>query len=83
MMGELKVSYTDEQMKVMEHIALSPQEWIQNAWSNRARQAMDEVIEKTTNKNPKKISLAEKLQIIQNTDIETAVERQAKFEADL
>ncbi|MBW2675901.1 MAG: hypothetical protein JRD89_21300, partial [Deltaproteobacteria bacterium] len=71
-MGELKINYTDEQMKAMEYVALDPQKWIQNRWDQRARQAMDEVVQDYSDKQPKKIPLDEKLRIVREAKIKTA-----------
>ena len=43
-MAEIKVTVTDTQMKCLEHIAYSVQDWCDNAIHNRARIAQDEII---------------------------------------
>ena len=45
-MAEIKVSVTDVQMKSLESIAYSVQDWCDNAIHNRARIAQDEIIAK-------------------------------------
>jgi hypothetical protein len=47
-MAELTVTITDTQLKGLEYIALSPQEWAENAVTNRARIANDEIIQMYT-----------------------------------
>ncbi len=82
-MKKLTINYTDEQMKAMEYVAFSPQEWIQNAWDNRARQAMDEIVQEHSDKQPKKLPLEEKLRIVREAKIKTARERQLEFEEEM
>ncbi len=79
-MGQLKINYTKEQMKAMNYVALSPQEWIQNVWNSRSRQAIDEIVEQISDKQLAKISSEEKLKIIQEVKIKSVVERQKEFE---
>ena len=43
-MAEIKVTVTDIQMKCLESIAYSVQDWCDNAIHNRARIAQDEII---------------------------------------
>lgn len=46
-MNEITITLTDTQLLGLKHVALDPQEWIQNAATNRARQANDEIVELT------------------------------------
>lgn len=78
-MGQLTINFTEEQWKAMEYVALSPQEWLQNAWDNRARQAMDEIILNHTEKRPEKLSPQEKIELVRITPIETARQRHEKM----
>ena len=43
-MATLSVNIPDTEMKAMEYVAMSPLVWADNAISNRARIAMDEII---------------------------------------
>ena len=43
-MAEIKVTVTDTQMKCLEHIAYSVQDWCDNAIHNRARIAQEDII---------------------------------------
>jgi alkylhydroperoxidase/carboxymuconolactone decarboxylase family protein YurZ len=47
-MPNITITLTDTQMKGLEYAALSPQDWVENAAINRARQANDEVIKMYT-----------------------------------
>jgi len=43
-MANLSVEITETELKAMEYIAMSPQEWADNAVLNRARIAMEEIV---------------------------------------
>ena len=43
-MAEIKVTLTDTELKCLEYAAASPQDWADNALTNRARIAKDEII---------------------------------------
>ena len=43
-MATLSVELTDTEMKAMEYVALSPVAWADNAVTNRARIAIDEIV---------------------------------------
>ena len=45
-MAEIKVTVTDNQMKCLEYMAYSVQDWCDNAIHNRARIAQEEIIAK-------------------------------------
>jgi hypothetical protein len=58
-MAEIKVTVTDVQMKCLESVAYSVQDWCDNAIHNRARIAQDEIIAKlVTHCNENSIALA-------------------------
>lgn len=57
--------------------------WVQNALKNKARQCIDKIVEENSDKQPKKLTVADKEQIILTADIESALKRQKKFEASL
>jgi alkylhydroperoxidase/carboxymuconolactone decarboxylase family protein YurZ len=87
-MAELTVTITDTQLKGLEYIALSPQEWADNAITERARIAVDEIIQMYTNR-----ALNEGVQIPATRELivadaftrgwaQTAAERQAAMQAE-
>ena len=43
-MPEIKVTVTDTELKCLEYAAASPQDWADNALTNRARIAKDELL---------------------------------------
>ena len=58
-MAEIKVTISDTQMKCLEYVAYSVQDWSNNALHNRARVAQEEIIAKlVAHCNEKGIALA-------------------------
>ena len=49
-MPDITVTLTDTQLKGLEYAAVSPQEWAENALTNRARIANDEIVNMYTNR---------------------------------
>ena len=47
-MPDITITLTDTQLKGLEYAALSPQDWAENAVTNRARIANDEIIQMYT-----------------------------------
>ncbi len=47
-MPDITISITETQMKGLEYAAFSPQKWAENAITNRAREANDEIIQMYT-----------------------------------
>jgi hypothetical protein len=84
---DITVTLTDTQYKGLEYAALSPQEWADNALTNRARIANDEIVNLTVEyclDNGVQVP-ATREEIIAyafaNDIVKTAAERQAEAEA--
>ena len=77
----VEVSETEE--KALLVVMVDIQEWIDNAIHNRARQAIDMIINDRTDKQAKKIPLTERDKIIKGLVLETAKERTEKLIAQL
>ena len=86
-MPTITITITDTQMKGLEYAAFSPQEWAEDAVTNRARLANDEIVQLYTTR-----ALDEGVQIPATRElivadtfarkwVETAADRQAAFEA--
>ena len=79
------VSITDAEKKALEYIALSVQDWIDNAVDNRARQAIDEIYNSEVARmtaDPDITSIpADKDAVVLAADIKSAATRQAEAEA--
>jgi hypothetical protein len=85
-MPDYTVTLTDAEDKALRHVALDPQDWIDNAVHNRCRQAIDEIytaeVERMTN-DPEITSIpADKTQVVLDADIMSVADRQAQAEND-
>ena len=49
-MPDITITLTDTQLKGLQYAALDPQDWAENAVTNRARIANDEIIQMYTNR---------------------------------
>lgn len=80
-MAEYTITLTDAEDKALRHVALDPQEWIDNAVHNRCRIAMDEIYNAEVARmtaDPDITTIpADKNQVVLDADIQTASERQA------
>ena len=78
---------TDAEVKAMEYVALSVQDWADNALQNRARQAMDEIYDSEVARmtaDPDITSIpADKEAVVLAADIKSAAVRQAEAEAEM
>ena len=71
-MPEIKVTLTDTELKCLEYAAVSPQDWADNALTNRARIAKDEIIAALVahcNANSVALSVGEDAQVTQAFDL--------------
>ena len=79
------VSISDAEKKAMEYVALSVQDWIDNAVDNRARIAIDEIYDMEVARmtaDPDITSIpADKDAVVLAADIKSAATRQAEAEA--
>lgn len=86
-MPNITITLTDTQMKGLEYAALSPQDWAENAVTERARIANDEIVDMTV-----KHCLDNGIQVpatreavvtyaFDNALVATAADRQAEAEA--
>jgi hypothetical protein len=81
------ITLTDAEVKAMEYVAFSVQDWADNALQNRARIAMDEIydaeVARMTN-DPTITSIpADKEAVVLAADIKSAAVRQAEAEAEM
>ena len=88
-MPDITVTLTDTEQKCLEYAALSPQDWADNALTNRARIAKDEIISALVahcNANGITIATGEDAQVTQAFDlkvVKTAAAINAEVEASL
>ena len=86
-MAEIKVTLTDTELKCLEYAANTPQDWADNALTNRARIAKDEIIALLVahcNANSVALAVGEDKQVAQAFDlkvVKTAAEVAKESEA--
>jgi hypothetical protein len=86
-MPDITITLTDTQYKGLEYAALSPQDWANNAITERARIANDEIVQLTVQHcldNGEAIPLTREAIVahaFEHDVVKTAVERQAEAEA--
>ena len=71
-MAEIKVTLTDTELKCLEYAANTPQDWADNALTNRARIAKDEIIALLVthcNANSVALAVGEDKQVAQAFDL--------------
>ena len=81
------IELNDAEVKAMEYVALSVQNWADNALQNRARQAMDEIYDAEVARmtaDPTITSIpADKEAVVLAADIKSAAVRNAESEAEM
>ena len=86
-MATYTITLTDAEVKAMEYVALSVQDWADNALQNRARQAMDEIYDAEVARmtaDPTITSIpADKEAVVLAADIKSAAVRNAESEAEM
>lgn len=82
-MAKYTVELSPEEEKALLTDMLLIQDWLNNAIHNKARQCIDAVVEEYSDKQPKKITEAEKYAIVREAEVKTAAERQAEFEGGI
>jgi len=88
-MPSITIELTDTELKCMEYAAVSPQDWADNAVTNRARIAGDEIVTALVahcNANEIAIATGKDAQIAQAFElgvVRTAAEVQAENEANM
>lgn len=81
--GTKTIDLLPEEQKAFEHIANMPVDWIENAVRNRTRQAIDQIIKENSDRQPDKITDAERLTIVGDADIKSAKQKHEEFEAGI
>lgn len=83
-MATYTITLTDAEDKALKSVALSAQDWIDNAIHERCRIAIDEIVNAEVQR---KLAAGEAItgskdDIVMAANIESAVERQARMEAE-
>ena len=84
-MADYTITLTDAEDKALHVVAMSAQEWIDNAVHERCRIAMDEIVNAEVQR---KLAAGEpitgsKEEIVMAANVESAAERQARLEAEI
>jgi len=86
-MPTITIELTDAEVKAMEHVAVSVQDWAENALKNRARQAMDEIynseVQRMTEDTTVTAIPADKEAVVLAADIKSAQQRNEEAEAEM
>ena len=88
-MPNITIEVTETELKCIEYAAVSPQDWSDNAVTNRARIAGDEIVAALVahcNENSIALAVGRDAQITQAFElgvVQTAAERNAEAEANL
>ena len=81
------IELTDAEVKAMEYVALSVQDWAENALKNRARIAMDEIYQSEVTRMTEDTTVtaipADKEAVVLNADIKSAQQRNEESEAEM
>ena len=81
------IELNDAEVKAMEYVAYSVQDWVDNSLKNRARQAIDEIYNSEVSRmtaDPAISSIpADKEQVVLDADIESLKVRSDRESADL
>lgn len=81
--GDEEFVLTDEEVKVLETDMISIFEWTKNALQNKARQTTHFILLDKTDRQPNKMSLTEKQELIRGLNLETAKARNIRIEAEI
>lgn len=75
-MHEYTVRISDAEKKALETDMMSIQTWLDNAIHQKARRCMNTIVGQETDKNPVRISSAEKEQLVTSADVKSAKQRE-------
>jgi len=86
-MTQYTIELNDAEVKAMEYVALSVQDWAENALKNRARIAMDEIYDAEVARmtaDPEVTSIpADKEAVVLAAEVKSAATRNAEAEAEM
>ena len=66
---DVTVTLTQEQYDAMSVLTVTPEQWAQNAVSNKADKMIDRLVEKYSDKQPGKVSKQDKKNILKTIDL--------------
>ena len=71
----ITITVTAEEVKAVEGVVVSAQDWLQKAWNGKANKCTDRILTEVTDKNVNKLSKEEKDALIKNTIFKSRVEK--------
>lgn len=78
--GIKTITIDDENIRVTETDCYSFMDWIVNAVNEKHRRVLDRLVLEHTDKNPQKISLEDKIELIRPITLKSAKEKNEEFE---
>jgi len=67
-MKKYTIEITEEEFKALDATILDIQAWTQHAIKNKARRCINRLVEEYSDKNPKRMSEADKIKFIKDSD---------------
>ena len=74
---DITISLTDEQYDAMSVLTSTPEEWVQNAATNKANKTIDVLVKSHSTMQPDKITKEEKNAIISTIDLKKEKEKRS------
>lgn len=78
-----EVNLSENELKVLRYDIVDIQEWLTNFVKTKIRVIANQIIWEKTDRRPDKMTDEEKLELIKTLNIETAEERNKKFEEEI
>ena len=82
-MIEFTVEINDAEEKALLTDMISIQGWLDNAIHEKARRTINIIVSKISDRQPKKMAVEDKHEIIRQANLETAAERNIRLEAEI
>ncbi len=78
-----EINLSENELKVLRYDIVDIQEWLMNFVKTKIRVIANQIIWEKTDRRPDKMTDEEKLELIKTLNIETAEERNKKFEEEM
>lgn len=82
-MPDITVTIPDDIFKILEWDIYEVQEWLQNDISEKVRHLVDRIIQENSALNPNRLSVTQKMELIQKMKLESAKERTERMEKEI
>ena len=81
-MAQFTITINDAEEKALLTNMISVQTWLNNAIHEKARRVIDDIVRKNTDRQPKKMAVIDKHQMIMDMKLESGAERNARIIAE-